>query len=175
LWPVLPFPDEVHAIRSRCLWLLNDEPLQGGDDLQRHFGPELLPLGDDEARLLLRRRPMQLSASQAVQCLRQDLIAVAAQLLDVDQVANCGDGPVAAIAGRVLHELDVVGGEGEAGSPRIGAHLIAVGGAIGVDATATACVASVARALMAFLAPPEECSNTTLQPSSRKKPTKPIT
>src|SRR5215831_17783781 len=49
LWSWLPFPGEVHAVRSRRLRLLNDEPLQAGDDLQRHFRSELLPFRDDKA------------------------------------------------------------------------------------------------------------------------------
>ena len=108
LWPPLPFPGEVPAVRPRRQRLLDDEPLQDGEDLQRRLRHVLLPFGDDEALLLLRRRPMLLAALQPRQRLRQDLVAIAAQPLDVDPLADRADGPVAAVAGRVLHELDVV-------------------------------------------------------------------
>src|SRR6516165_8505181 len=67
LWPALPFPGEVHAIRPRRLWLLANEALQGGDNLQRGFRPELLPFRRDDALFFLRRRPMQLAASKPMQ------------------------------------------------------------------------------------------------------------
>ena len=72
LWPALPFPGEVTAVRSRRQRLLDDEPLQDGEDLQRCLRHVLLPFGDDEALLLLRRRPVLLAVLQPLQRLRQE-------------------------------------------------------------------------------------------------------
>ena len=79
---------------------------QDGKDLQRRLRHVLLPFGDDEAPLLLRRRPVLLAALQPVQRLRQELVAIAAQPLDVNPVADHAEGPVTAIAGRVLQEFE---------------------------------------------------------------------
>ena len=77
---------------------------------------------------------MLLAGLQPRQRLGEDLVAIAAQPFDVDPLANRADGPVAAVAGRVLHELDVVERENKAGAPRVGAGLVAVGGPAVVDA-----------------------------------------
>ena len=82
---------------------------QDGEDLQRRLRHVLLPFGDDEALLLLRRRPVLLAALQPLQRLGEYLVAIAAQRLDVDPLADRADRPVAAVAGRVLQEVDVVG------------------------------------------------------------------
>jgi hypothetical protein len=134
LWPLLPFPGEVAAVRPRRQRLLDDEPHQDGEDLQRRLRHKPLPLGDDKALLLFRCWPVLLAVLQPRQRLRQNLVTVAAQRLDVDPVADDGNDPVAAVAGGVLKEFDVVGGEGEAGPPGIGARLVAVGRPAMVDA-----------------------------------------
>jgi hypothetical protein len=45
---------------------------------------------------------MQFPVLQPVQRLRQDLIAIAAQSLNVDPLADRAEWPIAAVAGRVL-------------------------------------------------------------------------
>ena len=92
------------------------------------------PFGNDEALLLLPCRPVLLPVLQPMECLRQYLVAVAAQPLDVNPFANRADGPVAAVAGCVLHNLEIVNREGEAGAAWVGAHFMAVGGTTVVDA-----------------------------------------
>src|SRR5215472_2411554 len=101
LWSWLPFPGEIPAVWSRRLWLLDDEPLQGGEDLQRRLRHVLLPFGDNPARLFLWRRPVLLLLFQPVQCLGQELIAIAAQRRDVDPAAHDVEIPVAAVAGGI--------------------------------------------------------------------------
>src|SRR5262249_46876573 len=140
LWAPFPFPGEVSAVWPGRQRLLGDEPLQDGKELQRRLRQVLPPFGVDYLLFLLRRRPVLLASRKPRQRLRQDLIAIAAQPFDVDLVTDDGDDPITAIAGRVLQEFDVVGGEGETGSPRIGAHLVAVGATAVIDAAAQGCL-----------------------------------
>jgi hypothetical protein len=70
------------------------------------------------------RRPVR-DLLGLVERFRQDLVAVPAQPFKINPVPDYGDDPVAAVAGRVIQEVDVVGGKGEAGSPRIWIRLVA--------------------------------------------------
>ena len=52
LWASLPFPGEVTAVRPCRLRLLDDEPLQDGEDLKRRLRHVLLSFGDNQALFL---------------------------------------------------------------------------------------------------------------------------